>query len=109
MFEVEWTGEWPSLCCGKWIIKKNGVDVSDKIPESLRENDMNTYGTYDSWHFDEDYMEEWESYSDGLDAEEWIANNPWILNICSTEEEEYELFEAIQDQDWRHGSCGGCI
>lgn len=107
MFEVEWTGEWPCLCSGEWIIKKNGVVVN--IPEHNRKSSMNTFGTYSSWHFNEDWLEEFDDYEDGEHFEEWIIDNPWVLDIASTIEEQKELYSKIQQQDWRHGSCGGCI
>ena len=46
--EAEWTGCYPRLCSGKWILKVGGVNVSDKIPEDLQRSPMNTYGTYTS-------------------------------------------------------------
>ena len=109
-FEVEWTGGWPCLCIGEWIIRKHGVDVSKYIPEHLRCSSMNTTGTYSEWYFDENYLEVFEDYEDGLELPEWIVDNDnWISQICDTVEEKEELFEAIQSQDWRTGSCGGCI
>ena len=45
----------------------------------------------------------------GLEVDKWIEVNPWIKEICSNPEEEKELYYAIQAEDWRHGSCGGCI
>lgn len=40
--EAEWSGEWPCLCHGKWTLKVDGKDVSEKIPEILRDDDYNT-------------------------------------------------------------------
>lgn len=108
MFDVQWTGAWPCLCFGEWIIRKNGVDVSCLMPDEMRHCEMNTAGTYSSWHF-EDWEEVFEDYEDGLECEEWIADNAWISELCDSHEEMVELFYAIQAQDWRHGSCGGCI
>ena len=82
MVEAKWSGAWPCLCHGQWTLKVNGKDVTDKIPDDLRESEMNTYGVYQSWHFDENYMEEFEDYEDGLDCEEWIeANKEWLDTI----------------------------
>lgn len=40
--EVKWTGSYPGLCCGKWIIKYNGIKL--EVPEERKNNHMNTYG-----------------------------------------------------------------
>ena len=111
---VEWTGCYPSLCFGEWIIKYNNQELN--IPENIKEDNMNTHGSYAHWTFDEEYIEEWTYYEDGLDEEEWLQYNmEWIVpmfqefNIEITNDLLSELFEKIQEQDWRHGSCGGCI
>lgn len=85
-------------------------DVSDKIPEELRTGSMNTFGSYRRWHFDEDWMEHFESYCDGLDVEEWIEeNDKWLKNITDDYAVKQLIFLAIQKHDFRSGSCGGCI
>lgn len=110
MFNVYWTGNYPCLCHGEWQIFHNGENVSSLIPEELAHSEMNTYGSYSRWFFDENYSESAEFYNDGLTCEDWIAQNrEWIANICESEEEMIELFSAIQENDWRHESCGGCI
>ena len=108
MFEVCWTGSWPSVCSGAWQIIRDGVDVSDRIPDELRSIPMNTAGIYPQWHF-EDWEEVWEDCPFGLECEDWISANPWISSICKTHTEMVNLFHAIQAQDWQYGSCGGCI
>ena len=109
-FEVNWSGERYSLCYGEWTIRRNGVDVSNLIPGPLRNYHMNTRKEYSAWHFTEDWDEEWEYYFDGLSAKKWIRKNRyWISKICCSKEEEFQLYHAINDADWRHGSCGGCI
>ena len=112
-FSAEWTGGWPALCHGDWIIMYND-DVFD-IPDDKSTSDMNTYGEYSKWHF-EDWMEVWEDYTEGLQFEEWIKENEdWIipnferLNIEQTQENFKELYDVISEQDFRSGSCGGCI
>ena len=52
MVEAYWSGKYPCLCFGEWRLKVNNKDVTDKIPVSLRKREMNTYGTYQSWHFE---------------------------------------------------------
>ena len=106
MFEVEWTGGFPNLCSGEWIIKKDGKVVD--LPEEVRCESMGTYGTYSTWHF-EDWNEVFENYDDGLGFEEWIKANQWVVEIAPTKPEQLELYLKISEQDWRHNSCGGCI
>jgi len=109
MVEANWSGSYPCLCFGEWTLKVNGKDVSDKIPEDLRESSMNTYGTYQSWHF-EDWMEVFEDYEDGLDCEAWIEeNDEWLSEITKDYSIKEQIFAAIQSEDFRSGSCGGCI
>lgn len=46
--EAKWTGSYPCLCSGEWILKINNIDVSNLIPEELRTSSMNTFGSYSS-------------------------------------------------------------
>lgn len=109
MVEANWSGSYPCLCFGEWTLKVDGKNVSKKIPDDLRESSMNTYGTYQSWHF-EDWMEVFEDYEDGLDCEEWIKeNDEWLSEITTDYSIKEQIFIAIQSKDFRHGSCGGCI
>jgi hypothetical protein len=110
MFEVGWSGKYPCLCSGEWTIVRNGVDVSNFIPDKLRYGPMDTFGTYWRWFFKEDWEEDEEAYEDGLIECEWIEENrEWLKKICQSDSEMSELYTAIQTHDWRHGSCGGCI
>lgn len=109
-FEVEWTGSYPCLCYGEWKIKKNGVDLSNIIPEDIKHSPMDTYGIYQSWYFDENWMEDFEDYEDGLCCDNWINRNDyWISKICNNYDEKVMLFNAISEKDFRANSCGGCI
>ena len=109
MVEAYWSGKYPCLCFGEWQLKVNNKDVTDKIPISLRESEMNTYGTYQRWHF-ENWIEVFEDYTDGLDEDEWITENDyWLNEITDDYSIKSEIFKAIQSKDFRSGSCGGCI
>jgi hypothetical protein len=109
MFEVTWSGKFPTLCKGKWTIIKNGVDVSNFIPEALLCMPMGAYGHYSKWYF-VTWHDIWGDYWDGLPQDEWIQENFfWIKKFCDNRQEMEELFQAIQEKDWRFGSCGGCI
>lgn len=105
MVVAEWTGEYPCLCCGEWRLTIGGVDWSNAIPIDKRYSHMNTAGTYQEWHF-EDWQEVFEDYEDGLEFDEWIAENPWVAELPAAPQ---DVFYAIQAQDFRPGECGGCI
>lgn len=109
MVEAKWSGSYPTLCRGEWTLKVNGKNVSGLIPRKLRHSAMNTYGTYEEWHF-EDWKEVFEDYEDGLVCEEWIAENKyWLDTITEDYDTQVEIYKAINKHDWRNGSCGGCI
>ena len=107
--EAKWSGGYPNLCSGEWTLFIDGKDMSDKIPKDLRNEPMNTYGHYNLWH-----LAYWEvvknSYVDGFECEDWIKENKeWLDNITTDKCEQEDIYYAFQLNDWRHGSCGGCI
>lgn len=103
-----------ALCSGHWEIYIN--DVLINLPEEIQTSNMNTYGKYDSWHFN-DWQEEWQTYTDGLYFNEWIQyNDHWVIDafrqvgiLNPSIREKIKLYKAISASDWRHLSCGGCI
>jgi len=108
--KVKWTGSYPCLCFGDWVIEVDGVDFSDCIPDDKKQQPMGTYRKYEEWHFTDDWDEVWDCYYDGLRYEDWILKNHyWVDKIVTSGEDQEQLFEAIRAEDWRHGSCGGCI
>lgn len=108
--EAKWSGEYPCLCFGEWTLKVNGKDVSSKIPKNLRKYSMNTIGTYQRWDFNNAELEMFEDYDDGLECEEWILENKeWLDNISTDISTQRDIFLAINAEDFRSGSCGGCI
>ena len=110
MVEAKWSGSYPCLCHGTWTLEVDGLDVSSLIPKELRRNEMNIYGIYEEWYFDDNYMEYFESYEDGLGCKEWIKQNKyWLDTITDDINVQTEIFYAINEHDWRYGSCGGCI
>lgn len=112
---VDWTGSYPNLCSGKWIITIDGIKLT-----GIEKEEFGTLNEeYSSWHF-ENWSEVFESYEDGMDLDTWIQ----VLKtddinglhaslqrhgIKITDELLSELYKKIQGQDWRQGSCGGCI
>ena len=108
--EAKWTGSYPCLCSGEWILKVNNIDVSNLIPEELRTSSMNTFGSYSSWYFTEDWNVEDYYYLDGLECEDWIKDNKdWLDKITTAHSVQKEIYYTIQLKDFRAGSCGGCI
>ena len=110
-WKAEWTGSYPNLCSGEWKLWYKGKRVA--LPPEQVGRDMNTLSTYSSWHF-EDWMEVFEDYEDGMDVEEWVGQE-WVKkmldenDIPTCRSNAIALYEEINKEDWRHGSCGGCI
>lgn len=84
--------------------------MSDKIPKDYRNEPMNTNGVYSSWRFGNDWEVEWHNYEDGLECKDWIKENKkWLDGITTDKCEQEDIYYAFQLNDWRYGSCGGCI
>lgn len=70
---------------------------------------MNTYKKYERWYF-KGWVEEWKSYYDGLKQDEWIESNKyWLDEITTDIDVQRQIFKAINEEDFRPNSCGGCI
>lgn len=110
---ASWSGTYPCLCYGVWEILVDGKHLP--IPDDIVREPMNTFGTYQEWHF-EDWLEVFEDYEDGLGEYEWIEKNKYWIDAGLEKigkkfsNQDYErLYCAIQENDFRRGSCGGCI
>ncbi|WIO73612.1 hypothetical protein QP938_09935 [Porticoccaceae bacterium LTM1] len=71
---------------------------------------MNTRGIF-SWLFPDD-----EEFLEGEPLDVWLLNNGnWLYDLFSEEgipfDEQHArwFYEAVNAQDWRCGSCGGCL
>ena len=107
-WSTKWTGDYPCLCHGEWVLYKNGVLVNTDIP--FQGSPANTYGSYQEWFFaGEDYEEDWDEYEDGETEAQWCANNRQWLETLADADEWPDIYAAFQENDWRHNSCGGCI
>ncbi len=110
---AEWSGSYPSLCYGHWSILVDGISLP--IPKDKIGEPMGTFKTYEEWHF-ENWSEVFTSYEDGMDETEWIdVNKSWIdaglkeINKTFSFYDYCDLYDAIRKEDFRRGSCGGCI
>ena len=115
-YTVIWTGKWPCLCSGKWVIRINGQEAIVPKLHDQHKAPFDTYKIYKRWYFEKKWNEVWEEYKDGLNLPEWKERKKdWLdlffsLNRINPTEEDYkDLYAAINEQDWRRGSCGGCI
>lgn len=107
--ETIWTGGYPNLCCGEWMLFIDGKDMSNKIPEDYRNKPMYTYGYYNLWHL-RNWEVKWDNYVDGFECEDWIKENKeWLDKITKDENEQEDIYYAFQLNDWRYCSCRGCI
>jgi len=113
--EAIWTGSYPALCCGEWIIKVNGKEI--EIPEDRKKSPMYTKKTYRQ--LVDVLNEEFKSFKGGLNEADWInKNRGWLMEsinkvvLVNPDEESQllsDLFNEINKEDWRYNSCGGCI
>ena len=108
-WKVEWSGDYPALCKGKWFIFKNNKDVSYAIPEGLRQSPMKTYKVYEK--VEEFGGKEFHRFFyAGLDHWMWIEENAsWLKKICDTYEDMLCIFALINEKDWCFNGCGGCL
>lgn len=107
-FTARWTAEGNTLCLGHWDITYLGLPVS--LPLEKLEKDMGTRGIYCFMDPDD------ELFLEGLDEDEWIVENmDWLSDLfikydIPLEEDCFRFFyRAVNKDDWRCGSCGGCM
>ena len=107
-FSARWSVSGSNLCTGHWEIFHHAQLLS--LDAHWRESDMGTYGIY-SHIFPDD-----EDFAEGMKEDEWIlANVDWVSQVFAAHDipiDEQHLrwfYQAINPQDWRCGSCGGCI
>ena len=68
---VSWTGRYPSLCYGEWIIIIDGITLTGS-----GDGPFNTRGFYSQWHFDENWLEVFEDYEEGESfSDSWLETN----------------------------------
>lgn len=107
---ANWSGNYPCLCIGTWTLTIDGKDYTDHIPREIVNEPMYTFGTYSKWYFDDEWQEEFEDYEDGLSSVDWIAaNDEWLSTITDDYNLKSRIYFAFNENDFRYGSCGGCI
>lgn len=107
---ASWSGNYPCLCSGEWTLYHNGEKIDVEIP--FQKNPANTYNEYAQWHFGGESGWEviWSFYEHGNDKNEWIEDNIEYLKQVTDDKEQYSyIYKAFQENDWRSGSCGGCV
>lgn len=107
-FTVRWSMEGNTLCLGHWEIAYLGLPIL--LPRERRDQDMGTENIY-NFIDPED-----ELYREGLGEDEWLVENmDWLSdlfiahNIPLEENLMRAFYQAVNKEDWRCGSCGGCI
>lgn len=113
-YHVEWSGSYPNLCSGSWTIMIDQMVFP--IPEDKINSSMGTPGDYSLWYFDGNYSEQFDQYySNGDDNFDWIKYSleclceGYSLKINNIEDISNKIYDLISYNDWRSGSCGGCI
>lgn len=114
--KARYTGTFPNYCRGQWIIEITNPQTEESNVLQFK-NNLNIKGTYQTWNFDENYLEEWSTYESGLELDEWIENLPENLQTelfkyrydLKDKELLTEIYNACKSLDWRSLSCGGCI
>lgn len=108
-WDIRWTGSYPVLCSGMWEVYKDGEPINMRNCPFV-DCDANTFGIYQSWHFDDDWIEVFEDYEDGLLINAWIKEyRDWLMEIDPSGNDWEVIYNGFRSQDWRRGSCGGCI
>lgn len=107
-FTARWTATGNNVCLGEWDIRYHGRPV--KLGAGRREKDLGTYGIF-SYIFPDD-----EEFAEGLREDDWILENiGWLSDLFAEHDipvDEVHMrwfYRAVNPQDWRCGSCGGCI
>lgn len=107
-FVANWSAKGHTLCLGHWIITYQGLPLA--LPSKQADNHMHTFGIF-SWLDPDD-----EDYAEGLLEPQWIEKNAeWLLTVFDLHHIEFDeshlhwFYEAVNVDDWRCGSCGGCI
>ncbi len=107
-FKASWTAKGHTLCLGHWEITYKERLLT--LPEQFYDSDLGTWGVYDPIYDDDP------EFSEGLAEDEWVIDNvEWLLDmfiaadVPADQQHMAWFYQAVNPQDWRCGSCGGCI
>lgn len=107
-FTARWTIKGINFCLGRWEITY--LEEPLTLAAADKQKDMGTYGIYSYIYPDDDV------FAEGLHEDDWIiTKSAWlaevfIQNNIPIDEDHFRWFyRAVNAQDWRCGSCGGCI
>ncbi|TLU66415.1 hypothetical protein FE810_06930 [Thalassotalea litorea] len=107
-FIAKWSADGHTMCLGHWQISYQGLPCT--IPAKYAEKDMGTYGNFSYFYPDDDAYIEGEPFADWIDS-----NVDWLMDVfmqhnIPVEVEYFQWFyEAVNLNDWRCSSCGGCM
>ncbi len=107
-FQTHWSQHGHNICLGHWDINYQGEPI--QLPAEKQQQEMGTFGIYSYLYPDDP------DFAEGFEEQEWILQNlEWLIPMF----EEHQLpvdeqhlswfYQSINHQDWRCGSCGGCI
>lgn len=107
-FTARWTAKGHTLCLGHWEIRYRSTLL--ELPPGICENPMDTFGIF-SFLFPDD-----EDYCEGLREPEWLEKHSnWLMDLFETYKIPFDsehvswFYHAVNAEDWRCGSCGGCL
>ncbi len=107
-FTASWSEKGNMLCNGHWQISYD--DMPFILPKAREGEYMGTWGIY-SFIYDDD-----PDFAEGLTEDDWIVENAdWLVPLfleqgIPTDKQHLSWFyQAVNKDDWRCGSCGGCI
>jgi len=127
--KITWTGGAPCLCSGEWIFEFDGTTINleeakrkgfdDEALEEAFEMPLDTEGEFSFWYWPEgdDMIPEWETRKEGMPFFEWYHSPKKSLlekifeafGVSLSPAEWARFYELAKEEDWRHGTCGGCI
>ncbi len=107
-FTAKWSEQGHTVCLGQWEVTFHGKAI--EIPVERRDEDMGTFGIYSYLYPDDP------AFAEGLEEEAWILENmDWLAELFDANEIPLDprhlswFYQALNAEDWRCGSCGGCI
>jgi len=107
-FHASWSEKGNMLCNGHWQISFQGLPFV--LPSTRERETMGTWGIY-SFIYDDD-----PDFAEGEKEEAWVVNNAeWLVPLFIEQDIPADpqhlswFYQAVNKDDWRCGSCGGCL